>query len=189
MSRDNSPEQLSDQEQVHGLIAGNSRAVEYLLNKCLVAAGRLVGKPSPHWQWREDVVRDIAVAILESLRRFEFHCSLDTWIWQVGAKRYADWVRRKVNEPTLLPLVDVPDTQQQTVPAAVAAAQRKELLAQCLMQVTEPYRATLSLFYLGEHSCGEIAEALDVPEGTVMSRLSRGRGILREMIPKDWDWE
>ncbi len=189
MSRDVSPEQLSEQELVRGLIVGNSRAVEYLLNKCLLAAGRLVGKPNPHWQWREDAVRDIAVEILESLRRFEFHCSLDTWIWQVGAKRYADWVRREVNGPTLVPLLDVPDTQQQTVTEAVAAAQRKELLARCLMQLREPYRTTLSLFYLNEHNCSEIADALDVPEGTIMFRLWRGRGLMREMISQDWDWE
>ena len=98
-------------------------------------------------------------------------------------------MRREVKQPTLLPLVDLPDTQQQTVPAAVAAAQRKELLAQCLMQVPEPYQTTLSLFYLDEHNYREIAEALDVPEGTVMSRLWRGRELLREMIPEDWDWE
>jgi len=189
MSRDDSPEQLSDQELVRGLIAGNSRAVEYLMDKCLATAGRLVGKPSPHWPWREDVVRDIAVAILESLRLFEFHCSLDTWIWQVGARRYADWVRREVNGPTLAPLSDLPDTQQQTVAEAVAVAQRKEFLGQCLMQIPEPFRTTLSLFYLGEHTCGEIAQLLDVPEGTVMSRLGRGRELLREMIPEDWDWE
>ena len=189
MSRDDSPEQLSDQELVRGLIAGNSRTVEYLMDKCLATAGRLVGKPNPHWQWREDVVRDIAVAILESLRGFGFHCSLNTWIWQVGARRYADWVRREVNRPTLLPLLDVPDTQQQTVTEAVAAAQRKELLAQCLMQIPEPYRTTLALFYLGDHTCGQIAEVFDVPEGTAMSRLGRGRELLREMIPKDWDWE
>ncbi len=189
MSRDDSPEQLSDQELVRGLIAGNSRAVEYLLNKCLLAAGGLFGKSSPHWPWREDVVRDIAVAILESLRHFEFHCSLNTWIWQVGAKRYADWVRREVNGPTLAPLLDLPDTQQQTVAEAVAAAQRKEFLGQCLMQAPEPYRTTLSLFYLAEHSCREVAEALGVSEGTVMSRLGRGRELLREMIPEDWDWE
>ena len=189
MSRDDSPEQLSDQELVHGFVGRNSRIVEHLLNKCLAAAGRLVGKPSPHRQWREDVVRDIAVAILESLRGFEFHCSLNTWIWQVGAKRYADWVRREVNRPTLLPIVDVPDTQEQTVTEAVAAAQRKELLAQCLMQIPEPHRATLSLFYLGDHTCGEIAQLLDVPKGTVVSRLWHGRGLLREMVSKDWDWE
>jgi len=189
MPRDVSPEQLSDQELVRGLIAGNSRTVEYLLDKCLFAAGRLVGGANPHWQWREDVVRDIAVAILESLRRFEFHCSLDTWIWRVGARRYADWVRREVNGPILLPLVDLPDTQQQTVTEAVAVAQRKEFLARCLMRVPEPHRATLSLFYLDEHNCGEIAEALGVPEGTIMSRLWQGRELLREMISEDWDWE
>ena len=188
MSRDDSPEQLSDEELVRALIAGDSRAVEYLMDKCLATAGRLVGNPDAHWQRREDAVRDIAVQIIESLRGFGFHCSLDAWIWQVGAKRYADWVRREVNRPALVPLVDPPDTQQQTVPAAVAAAQRKELLAQCLMLVPEPYRTTLSLFYLDEHNCKESAQILDVPEGTVMSRLWRGRELLREMIPEDWDW-
>ena len=187
MSRDDSLEQLSDRELVQGLMQGSSHTVGYLMDKCLSAAERLVGKANPHGQWREDVVRDIAVEILESLRSFEFHCSLDTWIWQVGAKRYADWVRREVKRPALAPLVDIPDTREQTVPAVVGAAQRKEFMAQCFMQVPEPYRTTLSLFYLDEHNCKEVAEALDVRQGTVMSRLWRGRELLREMIPEDWD--
>ena len=56
------------------------------------------------------------------------------------------------------------------------------LVLEALGEVEEPFRAPLTLFYLEQFSYQEIAEVLDVPVGTVMSRLSRGKARLRQRL-------
>ena len=55
-------------------------------------------------------------------------------------------------------------------------------IMRALGAVEEPFRAALTLFYLEQFSYQEIADVLDVPIGTVMSRLSRGKAQLRQRL-------
>lgn len=56
------------------------------------------------------------------------------------------------------------------------------LVVEALQQVDEGYRAALTLFYLEDMAYQEIADMLEVPIGTVMSRLSRGKAQLRAVL-------
>ena len=57
-----------------------------------------------------------------------------------------------------------------------------DVVVHALLNLEEIYRAPLSLFYLHENSYNEIAGILDLPLGTVMSRISRGKAQLRKQL-------
>ena len=57
-----------------------------------------------------------------------------------------------------------------------------DAVVHALLDLQEIYRAPLSLFYLQEHSYREIADILNLPVGTVMSRISRGKAQLRKQL-------
>jgi RNA polymerase sigma-70 factor (ECF subfamily) len=103
-----------------------------------------------------------------------------SWLFTTLYREYLTTYRRGVKHPQVdlesaeaeLPPVPTDVLDQLDGPAVVAA----------LSQVDEVFRAPLTLFYLEELSYREIADVLDVPIGTVMSRLSRGKDQLRKLL-------
>ena len=74
-------------------------------------------------------------------------------------------------------LVDPPDLSPTAVDALDAAT-----VQDALHQLEARYRAPLTLFYMRQHSYREIADILSIPQGTVMSRISRGKAELRKAL-------
>lgn len=78
--------------------------------------------------------------------------------------------------------VDSADWELPTITPQHAEALDGSLVVAALQQLEEKYRAPLALFYLEELSYKEMAEVLDLPIGTIMSRMSRGKDLLRRRL-------
>jgi len=102
-----------------------------------------------------------------------------TWLATILCHKYSDNLRKKYREPIILCLddnVDVPDDEDKAFFASDEAARvRKEL--NHLSFIT---REVLIRFYFGNQSVLDIAEGLNIPEGTVKSRLFSGRDQMKK---------
>ena len=101
------------------------------------------------------------------------------WLFTTLYREYLTTHRRTAKFPEV-ELTEAVETPTQD-PEAYDALDGDAVMA-ALSQLEEVYRAPLTLFYLEELSYKEIAEVLDVPIGTVMSRLSRGKEQLRKRL-------
>jgi len=101
------------------------------------------------------------------------------WLFTTLYREFLGRRRREVRFPKVV-LDDVREEEMSISPNVNAFDSATVL--QALREVEEPFGAPLTLFYLEQFSYREIAQVLDVPIGTVMSRLSRGKALLRQRL-------
>jgi RNA polymerase sigma-70 factor, ECF subfamily len=121
----------------------------------------------------EDVAQESFLAAIRSLDRFDRRRPFGPWLHRIAVNRAIDWTRAR----TLRGEVELLDT----VPAPDQSPPGDETLA-ALARLSPEHRAVIVMRYLLEFTPGEIATALDLPRGTVNSRLRRGLDALGEEL-------
>jgi len=103
-----------------------------------------------------------------------------SWLFTTLHRAFLSIRRRAVRFPE----VELNDAHEDflTISVETASSLDTARILERLREVQEPYRAALSLFYLEDYSYKEIAEVLDIPLGTVRSRISRGVRLLQLSI-------
>lgn len=131
----------------------------------------------------QDLVQDVLLRVQRGLATYR-PGSLEGWLSRITTNAFLDDVRRKKRRP----LDALPDDPDRVLPAsksaddALAQAGLPDHVQAALMGLAEEYRVAVVLCDVVGFSYQEIAEALDVPVGTVRSRIHRGRGQLREVL-------
>lgn len=168
-------------------LAGDTRAQQAFVDAyaALVwSACRRAGLPEPE---AEDVSQDVFTAAFAALPRFRGECRLSTWLYTMTQRRIVDYrrspQRRQVpaGGPEEPGFPEGPPTaaEAETPETAAAESQRRARVHRAVEAMEEPTRSILLAYYLAETPVLEIARMLGLPEGTVKTRLHRGRAALR----------
>lgn len=127
----------------------------------------------------EDAVQDTLLRYSGGKKVFESEEHLKAWLIRVAINRAKDirasfWRRRRADwQETMsaLPFEDPADSR----------------LFEAVMGLDERYRVVIQLFYYEDYPVEEIANILKCPSGTVKSRLSRARALLKQTLKEEWN--
>jgi len=129
----------------------------------------------------EDLVQETFLRAYRALDRFQAGSNARAWLLTILQRVRTDAFRRRQRRPQTVELMDE-GPQLAVPPAQNALASGYEDLERALQALPEAFRTAVVLRDVQDLSYAEIAEALGVPVGTVMSRIHRGRALLREAL-------
>jgi RNA polymerase sigma-70 factor (ECF subfamily) len=174
-----STQQIADEWLVLQSQNGDAHAFDLLVarwqERLWRHARRLIREDAAAW----DVMQEAWMSMLKNLRRLEDPGAFSAWAYRIVTLRSMDHLRQSKRRRRLL------DGERARVPEAKSEANGDvEGLRQALGELSVEQRAIISLHYKEELGIERIAEILDIPAGTVKSRLHRARATLKKKLER-----
>jgi RNA polymerase sigma-70 factor (ECF subfamily) len=136
----------------------------------------------------EDIAQEAFISAIRSLDRFDRRRPFAPWLHRIVVNRAIDWTRaRKARREISGEAIEAWEGESQEPDLdAIADSGR---MVEALRSLGPEQRAVVVMRYILEYTPGEIAEVLDMPRGTVNSRLRRGLDALAKALPREADDE
>lgn len=127
-----------------------------------------------------DAVQETLIAVVKGLPRFDGRSRFATWSYRIAVNASLDELRRRRRRPEP-GLDEVPGAGFASSDPADSTADRVDI-DRALRQLTPEFRTAVVLRDLCRLDYAEIAEILNIPPGTVRSRIARGRAMLLPLV-------
>jgi RNA polymerase sigma-70 factor (ECF subfamily) len=168
---------------IRGAQSGSASALEALFREHWPRAHRAAFLVVHDGAAAEDIAQEAFLAAVRNLDRFDRGRPFGPWLHRIVVNRAIDWararaLRRETSRPPFGDWEDDTDEdlrQHNPVPEDIAGG---------LRTLSPEHRAVIVLRYFLDYTPGEIAELLDLPRGTVNSRLRRGLDRLEEILDR-----
>ena len=130
----------------------------------------------------EDVAQDVFIKVYKALPGYRHDKPFKHWLYRVAANAVTDALRRR--RPIVsLDGMEQPIASREGDPQDISARHDlQRAVRDAIASLPSHYRDTIALQAFGELSYDEIAKTLDIPLGTVMSRLNGAKKLLRERL-------
>ncbi|NVJ64929.1 MAG: RNA polymerase sigma factor [Gammaproteobacteria bacterium] len=154
--------------------AGNEAAFAELYQAMFQPLVKFAYKLCGHHDWAQDAVQDVWLDTTKKLRKLEDPKAFRSWMFRAVRWRCIDLARKANKTQTI--------AEDEQLPEASEELSEDSGLIKLIDQLPEVERQAIYLFYLQEFSIAEIAIVLEVPQGTVKSRLNRARKHLETLL-------
>ncbi len=176
------------------LKAGSEEAFAYLLAVYQNPVFNLISHIVDAGRDAPDVLQDVFIKVFKGIQHFNGESSLKTWIYRIAVHEASNhrrsWLRRKLWEAFSLDesrlfsdaCLARSAVRPETPYEQAEQSERQVIVQQALASLAQPYRTVVVLREIEGLSYEEIAQVLRVSEGTVKSRLVRGRELLKRKL-------
>ena len=173
--------------------AGDRFALDQLLRRHYDRVHAITRRIAGGTRDADDACQEALIKIVRNLPTFDGRSSFGTWAYRIATNAALDELRKRKRRPALH-LVDGGDDEHvgsAVDPVDELASKRVEAVAdrlaidEALDGLDEDFRAAVVMRDVGDLDYAEIAEVLDIPVGTVKSRIARGRRQLADALRLD----
>jgi RNA polymerase sigma-70 factor (ECF subfamily) len=166
----------SERSLIAGALAGSEADLEALFRRFWPLAYRAAFLIVHDHAAAEDIAQEAFLAAMRRLDRFDRRRRFSPWLYAIVSNRAIDWARaRSARRETGAELAEL------SAPELPPGPYSREVL-EALASLSPEHRAVVVLRYVLEFTPGEIARTLDLPRGTVNSRLRRGLDMLETKL-------
>lgn len=166
---------MGDRAWARRVVAGDRRAGERLVAENYLPLYRMLRGLTRDADAAQDLVQQTFVHAWAALPEFRGEARLSTWLHRIAYREYTRWLRAR--------RVEAPLTEAEGLPAPAGALSLNTVaLDRALAALPDPLREAFILCHVWRYTCREAGAILEVPAGTVKSRLFEARSRLREIL-------
>ncbi len=169
-------------ELIEGCIKGNRQSQRELYD---LFSGRMYMvclRYTKSQQEAEDVLQESFIKVFKSIKNFRGESRLEYWIKRIVINTALNNQRKKLY---MYPMVDVEETKDVFVEEGIMSGYGLEELLGMIRELPTGCQIVFNLFAIEGYSHKEIAEKLNISEGTSKSQFSRAKKLLQEQILKE----
>jgi RNA polymerase sigma-70 factor, ECF subfamily len=163
----------SERALIRGAQGGSEVDLEELFNRYWPRAYRAAFLIVHDHAAAEDIAQEAFISAIRTLHRFDRSRPFAPWLGRIVANRAIDWTRARAARREASG-----ELPERAAPHEAGRAWYSEEVLDALAILSPEHRAVVVMRYVLEHTPGEIADALELPRGTVNSRLRRALDVL-----------
>jgi RNA polymerase sigma-70 factor, ECF subfamily len=174
----------NDSDLIIQLQAGSLSALGFLYDKHQHLVHRTALAITADSEAASDLLQDVFLRLYKFAHHIDPERPLEPWLYRMTTNLSYTWVKR--SKRLLRSIEDIADwlvgTKKNTISQTVILEEELQQLQQAVARLPLPQRTVVVLYYLNDLSIQEISEILEIPAGTVKSRLHYGREALKSHL-------